>query len=71
MEIWSENNFDIARNFKKLLYSTSDITEHWYIEQDSNIVECWYGKNRLSDKNLKDILINQDNIEFDLRYLAL
>ena len=71
VEVLSKGNSSADRQFKKFLYSTGNVTEHWYIEQDSNIVECWYGKNRLNDKNLKNILITQDNIEFDLRYLAL
>ena len=71
VEVWSKSNSDIDKEFLKYLYSTSDETEHWYIEQDSNIVECWYGDKRIEDKNLKDILRTQDGIEFDLRYLKL
>ena len=71
VEVWSENNSTLDREFKKYLYSTSAITEHWYIEQDSNVVECWYGDSRIDDKNLADILKTRDGIEFDLRYLKL
>ena len=71
VEVWSEDNSDKDRAFKKYLYSTSGITEHWYIEQNSNIVECWYGDKRTGDKNLADILVSRDGIEFDLRYLKL
>ena len=70
-EVWSENNSALDREFKKYLYSTSAITEHWYIEQDSNIVECWHGDKRIDNKNLADILVSRDGVEFDLRYLKL
>jgi Uma2 family endonuclease len=71
VEVWSESNTSLDRQFKKYLYSTSPITEHWYIEQDSNVVECYYGQERIEDKNLADILVSRDGIEFDLRYLKL
>ena len=71
VEVWSEDNTLQDRAFKKHLYSTSPITEHWYIEQDSNIVECYYGQEKIDDKNLADILISKDGIKFDLRYLAI
>jgi len=71
VEVWAKSNSDVDKEFLKYLYSTSDETEHWYIEQDSNIVECWYGDKRIEDKNLKDILKTKDGIEFDLRYLKL
>ena len=58
-------------DFKMNLYATSDITEHWYIEQDSNIVQCYTGKKRISDQNLKNVLVTQKSIEFDLRYLVI
>ena len=71
VEVWSEHNNILERHFKKYLYSTSQITEHWYIEQDSNIIECWCGGERIGDKNLTEILVSRDGVEFDLRYLAL
>jgi len=71
VEVWSENNSLLDKQFKKYLYSTSPITEHWYIEQDSNIVECYYGQEKIGNKNLADILVSRDGIEFDLRYLKL
>ena len=71
IEVWSENNSILDREFKKYLYGTSSITEHWYIEQDSNIVECYYGQEKIENKNLGDILVARDGIEFDLRYLKL
>ena len=71
VEIWSESNSNLDRIFKKTLYSTSSITEHWYIEQYSNEIECWLGNNQLSGQNLNNILKTTQNIELDLRYLAL
>ena len=71
VEVWSKGNVQAERDFKLRLYSTSDITEHWYIEQDSNIIKCYIGETQLPDQNLRDILKTQDDIEFDLRYLAL
>ena len=71
VEIWSDGNTQNEKNFKMLLYKTSLITEHWYVEQNSNIVECYIGEEKIADKSLKDILRTQSGIEFDLRYLAL
>jgi Uma2 family endonuclease len=71
VEVWSEDNSDKDRAFKKYLYSTSATTEQWYIEQDSNIVECYYGQEKTENKNLADILVSRDGVEFDLRYLKL
>ena len=71
IEIWSKSNTIEDKIFKKYLYSTSDITEHWYIEQDSNIVECYIGEEKIADQSLKKILRSQSGIEFDLRYLAI
>ncbi|MCL2095347.1 MAG: Uma2 family endonuclease [Oscillospiraceae bacterium] len=70
-EVWSDDNSPADRAFKKYLYSTSPVTEQWYIEQDSNTVECYYGQKRIEDKNLADILVSEDGIKFDLRYLKL
>jgi Uma2 family endonuclease len=71
IEVWSDGNTKIDRDFKKHLYSTSAQTEQWYIEQDSNNVECYLGKERLPPQSLKKILRSANGIEFDLRYLAL
>ena len=71
VEIWSDSNTDDDRAFLQNLYATSPITEHWYIEQDSNDVQCYMGKEQLSDQYLTDVLITQKGFEFDLRYLAI
>ena len=71
VEIWSKANDDKERAFKQHLYSTSDVTEHWYIEQQSNTVERYIGDVSLQSQSLKKILITQNGIEFDLRRLAI
>jgi Uma2 family endonuclease len=71
VEVWSDGNSKEDREFKQYLYSTSGITEHWYIEQDSNDVVCYLGKERLRDQSLTDILVSRRGLRFDLRYLAL
>jgi len=67
IEIWSKDNKVEHREFKKSLYSTSSITEHWYMDQESDIVECWKGDQRLPDQHLQNILRTQNGLEFDLR----
>ena len=71
VEVWSEGNTKNDRAFLQYLYATSDVTEHWYIEQDSNKVECYMGNERLPDQCLTNILKTQNGMEFDLRYLAI
>ncbi|MCL2096555.1 MAG: Uma2 family endonuclease [Oscillospiraceae bacterium] len=71
IEVWSESNTDEDIIFLKHLYSTSPITEHWYIEQDSNRIECYIGKKRLAEQYLTNVLKTQKGLEFDLRYLSL
>jgi len=71
VEVWSESNLKLDRDFKMNLYATSNITEHWYIEQDSNEVICYTGKNRNNNQYLTDVLTTCAGLEFDLRYLAI
>jgi hypothetical protein len=71
VEVWSESNDEAEREFKFDLYSTSPVTEHWYIEQDSNEIICYFGKDKITNQYLTDVLVTLDGIEFDLRYLAL
>ena len=71
IEVWSPGNTFSHREFKKYLYSTSVVTEHWYIEQESNRVECYIGKTQLNDQSLANILITQKDFKFDLRYLSI
>ena len=71
IEVWSSSNSEIEKQEKFKIYSSSKITEHWYINQDHNIIQCFLGEKRLNDQNLKNVLVTQNGIEFDLRYLAL
>jgi Uma2 family endonuclease len=71
VEVWSDGNQESERDFKKYLYSTSPLTEHWYIEQHSNEVECYIGKNRIGGQSLKEILVTRSGLKFDLRYLSI
>ena len=71
VEVWSDGNTKEDRLFLQNLYATSPITEHWYIEQNSNIVQCYMGCEKLPDQNLTGILRTQKGLEFDLRYLAV
>ena len=70
IEVWSEGNTERDKDFKKRLYSTSPVTEHWYIEQDSNDVICYLGGNELENQSLYNILITRGGLKFDLRYLV-
>jgi len=40
VEVWSGSNTKNDRAFLQDLYATSDITEFWQVEQNSNIVKC-------------------------------
>ena len=71
VEVWSDGNTKNDRAFLQNLYATSDITEHWYIEQDSNEVVCYLGLDRLENQYLTDILVSRNGLQFDLRYLAI
>jgi Uma2 family endonuclease len=71
VEIWSKNNTAWEHELKLKLYSSSPVTEHWYIEQDSNEVICYSGGGRLENQSLTDVLVTRGGLEFDLRYLAV
>ena len=70
VEVWSGSNTKNDRAFLRDLYETSDITEFWQVEQDSNTVKCSVGTIKLPEQSLTDILKTQKGLEFDLRYLA-
>ena len=71
VEIWSEGNKLPERERKFRIYSSSDMCEHWYIEQDSNLVKCYKGKKQLDNQFLTNTLITTTGLEFDLRHMAL
>jgi Uma2 family endonuclease len=70
IEVWSDGNDKDERESKLNLYSTSPITEHWYMEQDSNEVICYFGEMKIDNQNLTNVLVTLNGLEFDLRYLA-
>ena len=70
-EIWSSSNTEREIDAKKALYSTGLKTEHWYVYQDKNVIECWFGNERLDDISMTGKLLTKSGIEFDLRKLAL
>lgn len=71
VEVWSDYDLKNDRAFLQNLYATSDVTEHWYIEEDSNDIECYKGRIKLPSQTLKNILKTQSGLEFDLRSLML
>jgi len=72
LEIWSDSDSVADRDVKFSIYAQSKgRTEHWYIVQDSNIVECYIGESKLKDQTLKRPLRTKNGIEFDLTHLAL
>jgi Uma2 family endonuclease len=71
VEVWSESNSINDRAFLQNLYATSEITEHWYIDQDSNEVSCYYGNEQIDNQNITNILLTRDGLEFDLRHLTI
>jgi len=71
VEVWSINNEDIEISFKKRLYSSSPMCEHWYLTQTSNIVDCYKGTCKLPTQSIENILVTQKGITFDLRHLSL
>ena len=71
VEVWSDDNTTFDRKIKLGLYSSSPITEHWYIEQNSNEVVCYYGDKRIENQCLMNVLVTRDGLKFDLRYLAV
>ena len=71
VEVWSKSNDQLERDMKFRIYSSHPDCEHWYVEQDSNIVKCFKGKDSLPNQNLKDMLRTSTGLEFDLTHLAL
>jgi len=71
VEVWSKNNSKYDRDMLRTLYATSETTEFWQVEQNSNTVHCSLGSKKLPEQSLKNILKTQKGLEFDLRYLAV
>ena len=71
IEVWSDGNDKAERQSKLNLYATSSVTEHWYIEQNSNEVICYLGNKKIENQSLLNVLVTRGELEFDLRYLAI
>jgi len=71
VEVWSKDNSKFDRELKFNLYSSSPVTEHWYIEQDANEVVCYFGSEKIENQFLTDVLVTRGGLKFDLRYLAV
>ncbi|MCL1997764.1 MAG: Uma2 family endonuclease [Turicibacter sp.] len=71
IEVWSKWNDKRERLRKKITYSTGKNTEHWYLTQNSNKIECWFEDKQLPNKSLKKPLVTQGGLKLDLRELAL
>ena len=71
VEVWSDSNTQVDKDEKFLIYSSSDKTEHWYIEQNSNEVQCYLGKKKLENQYLAEVLKTQKGLEFDLITVSL
>ena len=71
VEVWSKYNKKQERDMKFRIYSSSDMCEHWYIEQDSNLVTCFKGKRQLNNQCLSRPLITTTGLKFDLTHMVL
>ena len=71
IEVWSKWNDKKERLLKQITYSTGKNTEHWYLTQNSNKIECWFEDKQLPNKSLKKVLTTQGGLKLDLRELAL
>ena len=70
VEVWSPSNVQEERDYKQRLYSTGKKTEHWYIEQDTCVVDCWYEKTHIHRKTLDQPLQTISGIPIDLTHLS-
>jgi Uma2 family endonuclease len=72
VEVWSDSNTKADKEQKFAIYSNSDnITEHWYINQESNDVTCYIGQNQLESQSLERPLKTKSGLIFDLTDIAL
>ena len=71
IEIWSPGNTLLERQKKLELYSTSSVTEHWYIDQCSNYISRYFGNKFLGEISICNKLYTQGGLMFDLSALAI
>ena len=67
-EVWSESNSSNEKQVKFELYSKYDALEHWYIEQDSDIIRCFKGSRELPSQNIRNKLTTSNDVEMDISY---
>ena len=70
VEVWSKSNDKYEREMKFRIYSSSPMCEHWYLTQDSNVVECFKGTCALPSQDLSRVLKSTGGLEFDLTHMA-
>ena len=73
IEVWSESNTHLERIHKFNLYSSSSMTEHWYIDLTSPEVECYKGIHKLNNQSLNQCLVTQNGLNISrerLRFSA-
>ena len=71
VEVWSDSNKPFGKQKKFDIYKTGFGTEHWYMEQNSNVIRCFFEKKELKEQYLTNILRTVENIEIDLRAFAI
>ena len=71
VEVWSPFNKPHEREMKFRLYSSHSDCEHWYIEQNNNLVKCFKGKHNLPNQYLSKILKTTTGLTFDLTHMSL
>ncbi|MCL2016825.1 MAG: Uma2 family endonuclease [Defluviitaleaceae bacterium] len=71
VEIWSDGNSETVRAEKFSLYSSSPVTEHWYIDQQDNEVKRFLGETELPSVFLGEIATTNGGVTVDLTDLAL
>ena len=71
IEVWSSGNTKDERTRKKYLYSTSKLTEHWYISQTSDEMECYIGNIKIENQHLTKSVKTNFGLELNLNALAL
>ncbi|MCL1997421.1 MAG: Uma2 family endonuclease [Turicibacter sp.] len=70
VEIWSEHNTEQEKRFKKMLYATSGITEHWYLTQSDFYIERYLGTVALPQLHLSDVITTESGLVIDMRDLV-
>ena len=70
VEVWSNSNSEAEKTSKFRLYSSSYQCEHWYLDQNSNDVECYIGTEMLGTQTIEKTLTTKRGLQFDLSHLV-